>query len=448
MGQLAFLLIGSDSLRQRWFVVAGAGAAMIALGLIILVDGMDGVTLYATNTFGLIFLLQGLFILFMVAFAGINVRPFLTVVRAVALIILACLILDFPINNEIAVTLLFGLAFIVDGGLRIATATIVRFPRWRAVVAWGVLELVLAAIIFSDWPIPRSKNIPFCMGLSLVVSGWVLMRMSLMLKNLEPEVAILALPIFAKRSWYDSAPVLIGASEAGPPEHPMTVHVWTPTGSADVASRHMMVDRYIAAVDTDGVISTGHAALECPPDIYISHYPGTEIDRDAGNFIAALRATHTNDMPGRFQPSYAVESAGWCAADQHVVFRNYNLRRLKAFWIGYRQEDTYNLTNRNCSVAVASALDAALEGALATRYPWLRLARLMVNPDLWVASMLRAHAEAMTWTPGLVLDYARVMARLVEPAGVTWHERLSDAFRLLRTRRRRRSPLPDKELAS
>jgi hypothetical protein len=37
------------------------------------------------------------------------------------------------------------------------------------------------------------------------------------------------------------------------------------------------------------------------------------------------------------------------------------------------------------------------------------------NPELWVASQLRKHAEAMAWTPGLVLDYARALRVAINP---------------------------------
>lgn len=37
--------------------------------------------------------------------------------------------------------------------------------------------------------------------------------------------------------------------------------------------------------------------------------------------------------------------------------------------------------------------------------------RSLCNPELWVASQLRKHAEAMAWTPGLVLDYVRAARR-------------------------------------
>lgn len=426
VGQLAFLLIGSDSLRRRWYVIAALGALLAAAGAANFIDAADGVTLFATQAFGIIFVIQGA-IAFSSMAGGMN-SP-LTLLRACLLLLFAALILDFPVRNELAVTTLFAIAFVVDGVLRILTANALRYDAWKSVVAFGVLEFILAGLIITDWPIPREKNIPFCVSLSLMLSGWVLLRLSFSLKALEPEVAILALPMFGKRKWYDNAPVLVGEDTEPKPETPMVVRVWTPVGSADVSTRRPVLDRYIAAVDKNGVISTGHAALQAP-SVYISHYPAVEIDRDSGDFMAMFRATKENDMPGRFQPSYEVEVAGWCEADASVEFHNYSLRRLRAFWAGYRQDNTYNLTNRNCSVAVASALDAALEGSLATRYPWVRLLRLLCNPDLWVAVLLRQRAETMTWTPGYALDYARALHRIVEQPHLSWAARMRGAVHM------------------
>ena len=66
---------------------------------------------------------------------------------------------------------------------------------------------------------------------------------------------------------------------------------------------------------------------------------------------------------------------------------------------------------------------------------WLRSLRLLANPDLWLAAVLRARAETMTWTPGLLLDYARAMRRVVEPRPIGWYERFTRTlghFRLFR----------------
>nr|WP_246548663.1 protease [Ancylobacter oerskovii] len=417
------------------------GAVLLALASLLAIDASDGVTLVTKEAMGAVFVLNGLLALYVFLALPREGSRHLGFLKATALILLGSLILDFPISTRIAIAWLFGLAFAVDGLGRIATAVVVRFPGWRLLAACGVVELLLAMLIVTEWPLSHDKNIPFCIALLLGLWGWLLVRFGLMLRTLEDEASAMNLPIFAGRGWYQNAPVLIGGGRATV-EHPMTVHVWTPVGSAYQPERRLLVDRYIAAVDGHGVISTGHAALELPPDLYISHYPAQEIDRSSGDFIAALRATAENDLKGRFQPSYAFETSEWCPADQHVAFRNFDPRRLRAFWAGYRQDDTYNLTNRNCSVVVAEALDAALEGALASQYPWLRLLRLLANPDLWTAALLRSHASSMTWTPGLVLDYARTLARLTEAQQTDWSFRFKLFLQRLRPGRSAAAPLP------
>ena len=126
--------------------------------------------------------------------------------------------------------------------------------------------------------------------------------------------------------------------------------MWTPAATAKAeARRQLIVNRYIAAVDRNGAISTGHAALESPEGIYISLYPGAEIDRSPEEFARLLRATRENDVPGVFQPDYRTEAKAWCESTVKVRIRNYDPERLQRFWDTYRQDTTYNLTYRNCS---------------------------------------------------------------------------------------------------
>jgi uncharacterized membrane protein HdeD (DUF308 family) len=68
---------------------------------------------------------------------------------ALVLLLFAALILDFPVRNDLAVTSLFAAAFIVDGILRILTAHALRYAAWKSVVAFGLLEFALAALIIT-----------------------------------------------------------------------------------------------------------------------------------------------------------------------------------------------------------------------------------------------------------------------------------------------------------
>lgn len=419
-------------MRDRWWVLTCLAGALFFVAFLILLDAMDGTMSVATQVFGGIFLFEGLLgLLTAFAFSGTRSRV-LALARAGALIFFGTFILDYPSRNGMALSLLFGAAFLVDGAARIVTAAVVRFRLWRSTVAVGAIELLLALFIGSHWPLAHELKVPLAVAVLTIMSGWIMLRASLMLRAHLAEVAILALPLYGGRSWYDNAPVIVDDTAPLPPwEGPMTVRVWTPTGSADVKDHRPLIDRYIAAVDRRGAISTGHASLELKPDLYISHYPAEEIEHAPEEFARILRATSENNVKGRFQPSYDYERANWCEADQKVEFTRFDARRLMAFWAGYRQEDTYNLTDRNCSVAVAGALDSALEGSLASRMPWLRVATLMFNPDVWAAAYIRSRAEAMSWTPGLVLDYASTMKRIIEPAPPPFADRLRDFLRRL-----------------
>jgi hypothetical protein len=66
-------------------------------------------------------------------------------------------------------------------------------------------------------------------------------------------------------------------------------------------------------------------------------------------------------------------------------------------------------------------LEAALEGSLAEAGVGIgALLRAMFNPELWVAAQLQRRAQAMAWTPGLVLDYARTLRAAIHPTPLGW----------------------------
>jgi hypothetical protein len=228
----------------------------------------------------------------------------------------------------------------------------------------------------------------------------------------------------------------------GPHERALTVHVWTPVGSAKAQPRRQpIVDRYIAAVDRNGSISTGHAALESAEGVYISLYPAVEIERSPEEFSRILRATRDNDVPGLFQPDYATESKAWCPSTRQVRIRNYDPEKLERFWAEYRRNTTYNLTYRNCSSTVAKALEAAIEGASARVWGkgsgWKPFLRVVTTPELWVAAQVRKRSTTMAWTPGLTLDYARALSMLADPRPSGWMKMARIALQTMNKSRQR-----------
>jgi hypothetical protein len=269
-----------------------------------------------------------------------------------------------------------------------------------------------------SWPVPHQLTVPFCFALLLLTSGYALVRMALPLRQLPEGGSVTSLPLYAARNWQGrvARPVIPANGDVwAKAGEVLNVYIWTAVGSIKDPERRIL-------------ISTGHSALEMPPDLYISHYPLDDIDHSPDDFRALLSAGHENDVAGRFNESLAQESADWCEPDQKVTFHRFNPQALRIFWQAYSQDKTYNLTARNCSTTVIQALDAALEGASYNGHIWRDLFKIISNPQFWLLRLVRGRAEALTWTPGLVLDYTRLLHSVVEHGDRRWRSKLSDAF--------------------
>ncbi len=417
MLRLLFLLLGDGVVQRRWRLVVGVGGLWGGLGLFILLDALDDVSLIPIHHLGYFVLAEGVLTL-IAAFAGVAQRRRLRMIKGGGLVVIGLLTVRTPWHSDVLLAVMIGASFAADGVFRIAAARVVRFPHWRASLWRGVIELVIAIATLQPLPTWYVGTIGANVGLLMILSGSGIVQFGLALRA-HPAGAPLSMLLGQHAPWHQTgetaAPAAFVARAA---TAELVVRVWTPVGAlgAGKRQRRMLIDRYIAAVDEAGTISTGHAALEVSPDLYISHYPATEIDRSPSDFTRALRATRENDVPGRFQPSYAEEASGWCEATEQVRFGRFDAARLRAFWSAYRADTTYNLTHRNCSSAVAHALDAALEGMIGSHpHPLPALMIALARPEFWMAGMLRNQAEAMAWTPGLVLDYARALRAAIAP---------------------------------
>lgn len=446
MVRLVLLLLGVDYLRTRARAIFWIGVVWAVAGLVVFVDGLDGASYFPITFFAWLFLVEGLATL-TVAWTGVGGQRVLRYVKGFAVVGASILIFAGHHHGNFILSMIFGTLFLVDGLLQCVSAWIVRYRRWKTTFAWGALEILIAVFFYQPYPTHYVGTLPYSLGLFLIFGGMNMISLATRVRHLASNPAFRDL----QRSYV--LPDVDAFTEErkfdlvewdGPPadtEHALTVHVWTPAGSSKApALRHPVVDRYIAAVDANGTISTGHAALESPEGIYISLYPAVEIDRSPDEFGRILRATRENDVPGLFQPDYATESKAWCPSTTRVRIRNYDPSRLQAFWDRYRIDTTYNLTHRNCSSTVSYALEAALEGAVVrlrgAHVGWRGILRVLATPELWVAAQIRKRAVTMAWTPGLTLDYARALGMLPDPRPFAWWKAARIAIgRLFRQRR-------------
>lgn len=413
MIQLAILLIGTRAVKRQWAVLPLVGLVWMALGVWVLTHVTNGILVIATDLLGALLLVEGLVVLLCVWASSLRAKAPL-VVRAVAFMLLGLLILDVGLDHGLSDSILFGLAFLADGLLRTASAWVVRFRGWRVAMVAALLECSLGIVVLSNWPWPHGYVIPFCMALALLLSGLTLIRLGLQLRRLPVGASITELPMFQSRPWHARGHVESDANAHLDQGSELTLYVWTAAGSIESPLPRPLINRYIAAVDKDGVVSTGHAALELNPDLYISLYPAVDLDHSPDDFARLLRAGNENDVSGRWNESHTVEVANWRTPDRRVTFRRFNAHALRTFWDEYRHDTTYNLTSRSCSTATALALECALEGSLGHHHPWRALVLLLLDPYLWLAAMLRHRGVTMAWTPGLVMDYGRTLRHVVD----------------------------------
>ncbi|MEO8935514.1 MAG: DUF308 domain-containing protein [Burkholderiaceae bacterium] len=430
MANLFLLLMGTRFLRERWRTLLAIGLVWMIAGVVLIVDALDNALYFPIYLFAGLFLIDGLAALALVGF-GVGAQRTLRLVRGGAAVLAALLILSGEHHGNFVLSMIFGTLFLLDGLLQCVSAHTVRFPRWRLAFGWGVAEIAIAGFFYQPYPTHYVGTLPYALGLMLVFGGLNLLNLALRVRRLNDTVPVRNVDSLLQDGQAvasTEAPRFARSEWDGPPdtdERALTVHVWTPTGSSKAPTQSQpLIDRYIAAVDVNGVISTGHAALESPEGIYISLYPGVEIDRSPGEFGRLLKATPENDIAGVFQPDYVTESKAWCPSTFRVRIRNYDAAKLDAFWQRYRREERYNLTHRNCSSSVSAALEAAVDGAWDRLHGkalgWMAFLRILSTPELWVAAQIRKRAVTMAWTPGLTLDYARALSMLVDPRPFAW----------------------------
>ena len=415
MFRLALILFGGDPLLKRWRIFLAAGILTVLSGAVVLFDLGDGVADIASWVFGVILLLQGLVGLVVGATCTGSRRRF-EMFRGFVMVFIACLVLDFPWNNAITAGVLFATAFTLNGLIRIAFSLLVRPPAWRLSLAVAGVYLLMAVLLLTHWPLRDALNVSFCIGIGLLAVGFRLARGAWRLKSLPLGSRLAAIELYRqRRSSEQHAPRLVLPPVLAGHQEPMMVHIWLAVNKVPDRIRMPFFEHYIVAFSRKGGASAGHASMACGDDLYISHHPLVPLRVAQSDFRLRVRATTDNDGPGFWSASYQQEVSASCPSSVRIRFRVFNRDYLHSFWSAYQQDATYNLTHRNCSVAVVEAIDAAVEGVFAGKPFWRTLLRLVVHPDMWLAGSVRVRAESIAWTPGLALDYASAIRRITHP---------------------------------
>lgn len=413
MLRLLFLLMGGPALRAGWPYLTTLGLLCVAASGGIVMDLLQhGSLSFPLHVLGMFMVVEGLAEAVGAIYqpAGIG-WPLLA--KSAVLMLFGGVVFLAPHDSGLCMSLAFAAIFLLDGGFRIISCSLMRCRRWTHKLTLGCAEVVFSILIAIDWPLSPHVIVPLCFSLLLTGWGINLLTMAAQIHALPDNVSVTALPLFTRKGL--RAPhgldYLHPPLNAAPVSEPLNIYIWTPIGSGNVSGRRPWFDRWVAAIDHRGEVSTGHTSLEMGDELYISLYPVDDVSRSFRGFLQTLRAKEEFDVEGFYRPSLEKEIKAWCRPDKRLVLPHYNQAALRNYWRSNASHTRYNLTSRNCSTSVMQAVDVATEGSLGRR--GLKGFWVLLNPDFWLLSLVRSRAEGMTWTPGLVMDYCLLLRRVL-----------------------------------
>ncbi|MGK7244882.1 hypothetical protein ACSPAH_03015 [Buttiauxella agrestis] len=140
MMRLTMILLGVDFLRSHWRGLRRFGWITLIAGIVIFIDALDGSLFFPIEPFACLLLFEGAATL-MVAHSGMGGQRILRYVKGSVFSAAALLILAGQHDGDFVLAMIFGMLFLFDGALQIASAVVVRYRRWRPALWAGSSKL-------------------------------------------------------------------------------------------------------------------------------------------------------------------------------------------------------------------------------------------------------------------------------------------------------------------
>ena len=138
------LLVGRAEVRRHWRLLFAAGLVCAALGILTVIDSLDGALHVPDRWFGVLLLIESLGSLVLATTVTGTARR-LRLLKGALLLAMAVLIVASTRHSTFLLAMIFGTAFLVDGTVRIVIAGLLKFSGWRVSVALGALGVLRVA---------------------------------------------------------------------------------------------------------------------------------------------------------------------------------------------------------------------------------------------------------------------------------------------------------------
>ncbi|MFL6798852.1 MAG: HdeD family acid-resistance protein [Xanthobacteraceae bacterium] len=175
----------NTSLRERWGLFLGEGIVLVVLGMLaVLLPPLA--TLTFTLLIGWLFLISGGVGLVTTFMAREAPGFWWSLLSALLGIGAGIVLLIWPVSGAVSLTLLLIVFFIVEGIASIMYAFEHRQEltgRWMWMLISGIIDLVLAAMIWAGLPSTATWALGLLVGINLLFGGAALIGMALHARN-------------------------------------------------------------------------------------------------------------------------------------------------------------------------------------------------------------------------------------------------------------------------
>lgn len=171
--------VGWEPLRRNWGWLLALGIVWIVLGSLAIVMPFAA-TLALELVLGAIFAVGGIAQVVQ-AFRCRGWRGLaLHVAGGILALVLGGLLLFFPLEGVLTLTLFLSAFFIVEGSVKVVSALQHRsFPHWGWVLFSGLLGITIGVLIWLGWPSSAVWALGLLVGIELIFSGWSMVMLAI-----------------------------------------------------------------------------------------------------------------------------------------------------------------------------------------------------------------------------------------------------------------------------
>jgi uncharacterized membrane protein HdeD (DUF308 family) len=178
----------ANALHQHWKLYLAEGVMLLALGFIAIVIPPLA-TLAVTILLGWLLLISGIMGLITTFWMRAAPGFWWSLISAALAVLVGGSLLAMPASGAVSLTIVLVAFFIIEGVVSIMFALDHKREmsgRWGWMLASGVVDLVLGAMIFAGLPSTAAWAIGLLVGINMIFGGSALIGMALHARNATP----------------------------------------------------------------------------------------------------------------------------------------------------------------------------------------------------------------------------------------------------------------------